>query len=89
MRKGAVIGFAAYVLWGLLTVYWKALHHFDPFELIGYRVVGSGVLLVGFLAWKGRFRPLLDDMRDRHAVRPGRARRGAAHPELDRRTCGR
>jgi len=65
VRKGAVIGFAAYVLWGLLTVYWKALDQFDPFELIGYRVVGSGVLLVGFLAWKGRFRPLLDAMRDR------------------------
>lgn len=54
VRKGAVIGFAAYVLWGGLTLYWKELHEFDPFELIGYRVVASTVLLVAVLASRRR-----------------------------------
>lgn len=63
VRTGAAIGFAAYLLWGLLTIYWKELHRFDPFELIGYRVAGSGVLLVAFLLVTGRLRPLLAALR--------------------------
>jgi chloramphenicol-sensitive protein RarD len=63
VRTGAAVGFGAYLLWGLLTIYWKELHRFDPFELIGYRVVGSGVLLCAVLAVKGRLRPMLTAMR--------------------------
>ena len=59
VRTGAAVGFGAYLLWGLLTIYWKELHRFDPFELIGYRVAGSGVLLVILLAVKGRLRAML------------------------------
>ena len=39
------MGLAAYIAWGLLTVYWKALHRFDAFELISHRVVWSSLLL--------------------------------------------
>lgn len=44
-RRGLVVGLATFVLWGLLTVYWKALRGFDAFELIGHRIVWSSVLL--------------------------------------------
>jgi chloramphenicol-sensitive protein RarD len=63
VRTGAIVGFGAYLLWGLLTIYWKELHRFDPFELIGYRVLGSGVLLIAVLAVRGRLRPMLAAMR--------------------------
>lgn len=59
VRTGAVVGFGAYLLWGLLTIYWKELHRFDPFELIGYRVAGSGLLLVAVLALRRRLGPML------------------------------
>ena len=43
-------GLAAYVLWGLLTIYWKALSGLNAFGLIGQRVLWAvlflGVVLV-------------------------------------------
>ncbi len=68
VRSGALVGFAAYVLWGLLTIYWKALHHFNAFELIGYRVLGSAVLLLVVLAITRRLGPLIAALRNRHLV---------------------
>jgi chloramphenicol-sensitive protein RarD len=63
VRTGAAVGFGAYLLWGLLTIYWKELHRFDPFELIGYRVAGSGGLLIAVLAARRRLRPMLTALR--------------------------
>ncbi len=44
-RRGALAGLAAYVLWGLLTVYWHELHGLSSFGLIGQRIVWSTLLL--------------------------------------------
>jgi chloramphenicol-sensitive protein RarD len=49
---------SAYILWGFITIYWKALQDFAPLELIGYRIVLSAVLLTVLLAVRGRLRPL-------------------------------
>ncbi|MDA2968002.1 MAG: hypothetical protein O3B91_10840, partial [Actinomycetota bacterium] len=38
-RTGVIAGISAYLLWGFITVYWKALNAFAPLELIGYRIV--------------------------------------------------
>lgn len=53
-RQGIVAGLSAYVLWGIITVYWKALHDFAPLELIGYRIFLSALLLVAILAVRQR-----------------------------------
>jgi chloramphenicol-sensitive protein RarD len=44
-RLGVTYGLAAYVLWGLLTMYWKELTGLNAFGLIGQRIVWSVVLL--------------------------------------------
>jgi chloramphenicol-sensitive protein RarD len=49
---------SAYILWGLITMYWKALQDFAPLELIGYRIVLSALLLAGVLALRGRLKPM-------------------------------
>ena len=49
---------SAYLLWGLITVYWKALKDFAPLELIGFRISLSALILVVMLAVRGRLRPL-------------------------------
>jgi chloramphenicol-sensitive protein RarD len=64
LRSGVIAGMSAYLLWGLLTVYWKALQDFSAVELIGYRIVSSVVLLVVLLAALHRLRPLLAALRD-------------------------
>jgi chloramphenicol-sensitive protein RarD len=45
LRAGIVAAVSAYLVWGLLTVYWKLLQHFDAFDLIGWRVVSSAVVM--------------------------------------------
>lgn len=45
---------SAYILWGFITIYWKALQDFAPLELIGYRIVLSAIFLAALLAAKGR-----------------------------------
>lgn len=47
------MGIAAYTIWGLLTIYWKHLHQFDPFELIAWRVLTSAaVMLLVLSLWR-------------------------------------
>lgn len=38
-RKGLAAALIAYVIWGLLPLYFKALHAVPPLELVGWRVV--------------------------------------------------
>ena len=45
-RAGIVAGASAYVLWGLLTLYWHQLSGANAFELIGQRIVWSALILV-------------------------------------------
>jgi chloramphenicol-sensitive protein RarD len=42
----------AYVLWGLVPVYFKALQHVPPLEILAHRVVWSLVFLAIVLAWR-------------------------------------
>lgn len=54
MRSGLAAGASAYLMWGLLTVYWKQLHGFPPFELIGWRILASAFVLVPVVVWHKR-----------------------------------
>ncbi|MEN9643394.1 MAG: hypothetical protein RL238_63 [Actinomycetota bacterium] len=44
-QKGIIAGVTAYMVWGLLTIYWKQLHRFDAFELIGWRITAAAVVM--------------------------------------------
>jgi chloramphenicol-sensitive protein RarD len=68
-QRGVVLGLAAYVVWGFLTVYWKALHGLDPFQLIGARVLSSFVLLAVFLSATHRWARLAPLRHDRALLR--------------------
>jgi chloramphenicol-sensitive protein RarD len=57
-RDGIIAAVAAFSLWGMLTVYWKALEEFDAFELIAYRIVCSATVLAVLLTWRRDWRPL-------------------------------
>ena len=61
---GITLGFTAYIMWGLLTLYWKVLKEFDPFELIGWRIATSVVVLIGVVVATGRTRALVTALRD-------------------------
>jgi len=50
IKGGTLAAFAAYFLWGILPVYWKALEHLSAPEIFVHRIIWSLVVLVGFLA---------------------------------------
>ena len=50
---------AAYVLWGLLTIYWKQLAGFDPFELIGWRISCATVVMAVVITSRRRWAVLV------------------------------
>ena len=46
MKSGLWYGVGAYVLWGVLPVYWKLLAHVPPLQIVAHRVVWSLAVLV-------------------------------------------
>ena len=46
MNRGILSGIGAYVLWGLLPVYWKQVDDIAAGQLIGHRIVWSFAMLV-------------------------------------------
>ena len=67
-RRGIALGLAAYLVWGFLTIYWKALHGLNAFQLIGARIISSFVLLAVFLSLTRRWRGLEVLRRDRSVL---------------------
>ena len=63
-RSGVAYGLGAYITWGLLTIYWKFLKDFNAFELIGWRVVTSSIILLTVIIYTERLRSLVTALRD-------------------------
>ena len=64
-RVGIVAGITAYVVWGLLTIYWKQLGDFDAFELIGWRITSAALIMAVVLTVTRRWSHLAVLRRDR------------------------
>lgn len=45
MNRGIILGVSAYVLWGFLPIYWKALERVDSMEILAHRIVWSVLFL--------------------------------------------
>ena len=52
--SGFLYALTAYLLWGFLPLYMKALAHIPPPEVIAHRVVWSVPIAVAVIAWLGR-----------------------------------
>jgi chloramphenicol-sensitive protein RarD len=62
-RRGLEAAIVAYVMWGLLTLYWKQIADFDPVELVGWRISTAALVMTAVLILTGRvanLRLLLD-----------------------------
>ena len=58
--KGLVLAITAYVLWGFLPLYLKALSHIPPAEVVAHRVIWSVPIAGAVLIATGRTRDLRD-----------------------------
>lgn len=52
--SGFLYALTAYLLWGFLPLYMKALAHIPPVEVIAHRVLWSVPIAVAVIAWLGR-----------------------------------
>lgn len=67
-RIGVFYGLAAYLWWGFVVVYFKAVASVSPLEVLAHRVVWSLVLLGSLLAVRGRWREGLRIVSDRRSM---------------------
>ncbi len=54
-RAGLLYGLAAYLAWGLLPLYFRALHGVPPLEILSHRIAWSVLLLAGLVTWLRRW----------------------------------
>lgn len=68
MNKGILYAAGAYVLWGLLPVYWKALHDVPALEILAHRMVWALAVVVLLVSARGGWRWLRPVVRDRRVL---------------------
>ncbi len=62
-RVGVVYGVAAYGWWGLVPIYFKAVAHVAPAEILAHRIIWSVVLLAVLMRLYGRWRAAVAALR--------------------------
>lgn len=55
MNKGMISAASAYMLWGLLPLYWKALQHVPALEILAHRIAWALVVVLLLLAYQRRW----------------------------------
>ncbi|MBK7402065.1 MAG: EamA family transporter RarD [Myxococcales bacterium] len=67
-RTGMLFALGAYLSWGLVPLYWRALGPVPPFELLAHRVLWSLVLAVVALLVQGRLSTALRPLASRRTA---------------------
>lgn len=67
-RKGLGLGVAAYGLWGVLPVYFKALKSIDAGDIVAHRIVWSVPILAALLSFNGAWGEVRLALRNRRAM---------------------
>ncbi|HMG05266.1 MAG TPA: EamA family transporter RarD [Chthoniobacterales bacterium] len=67
-RSALIAGFAAFITWGLIPVYWKLLKTVPADEIIAHRFVWTTVFLVLLLTWLRRWPELREAIRSRRTI---------------------
>jgi chloramphenicol-sensitive protein RarD len=53
-NNGALYATGAYIAWGLLPIYWKALKHVPPLEILAHRIIWALVVSIALVAIRRR-----------------------------------
>ena len=62
-KKGLAFGLGAYVLWGVLPVYWKLLDDVLPFEILSSRFMWSCVFVALLIIFQGKLPLFLTEVK--------------------------
>lgn len=61
-NKGTWLGISAYILWGLITLYWKLVVGVSPLATICYRIIWSFVFMIIFLVVTGKWQQFIKEL---------------------------
>lgn len=67
-RTGLLCGLAAYGLWGLIPLYFKAVAYISRLEVLAHRGLWSCVILIPLVAWAGQWPEVRRVLRSRRLV---------------------
>nr|WP_295373361.1 EamA family transporter RarD [uncultured Sphingosinicella sp.] len=67
-RGGLLLGLGAYLLWGVLPLYFKALGHVRPTEIVAHRILWSLIFLGALVAIWGRLPQIRAAIANRRAL---------------------
>lgn len=67
-RQGFGLGVAAYGLWGVLPIYFKALRAIDPVDIVAHRIVWSVPVLAALLTATGTWGEVREALSNRRAM---------------------
>ncbi len=68
VREGALLGLAAYLMWGVFPIYFKLVAEVTPLEVLAHRIVWSFVLLVPLMLWSKQWSTALVAIRQPHTL---------------------
>lgn len=63
-RLGVLYGLGAYLIWGVLPVYWKQLQHVEAMEILASRFLWSAVFVFLLIVATGKFKTFVHESRD-------------------------
>src|SRR5699024_6836517 len=52
IKRGLTTGISAYLIWGLLPIYWKLIEHVHAGAVLAHRIIWSLVFLLIFMAFR-------------------------------------
>ncbi len=67
-RTALIAGFAAFITWGLVPVYWKLLKSVPATEILAHRFVWTTLFLALLLSWQRRWSEVFASARSRRAM---------------------
>jgi len=67
-NRGVLSAFGAYLIWGLVPVYWRLIKHVPAIQLIGHRIIWSFIFLAVFLLITRKWSELYSRALDRRVM---------------------
>lgn len=68
LRQGYLYGIGAYVMWGILPLYWKLIDFIPAYEILAHRILWSFVFVLGILYFQGNIHRLKEVISDKNNV---------------------
>lgn len=67
--KGGLAAIVAFLIWGIIPVYWKLLQSVNAYELVMHRVFWSAIFLILLVRSRGKFSVFLEAFQNKSMVR--------------------